>query len=122
MSYQRQHYNSPMASPKSCSNNDHTSYVIPLSIATQRENLSSLKWRDQINNNRNNWNKAKENSDGGLGIEVMKLLKKASHDKKIMKGKRRPLGNVSNGNKLLQSKALAKKELESIQNKLPDMC
>ena len=91
---------------------------------------SSLKWREQINNNRSSplnitsvkENCTRSNREGGLGPELIKLIKKASHEKKVMKGKRKPLGNVSNGNKVLQSRAKAKKELEEIHSKLPEMC
>ena len=96
------------------------------------ESLSSLKWREQINNYRfeerrereqqGAHNKFQGGGGGGLGPELIKLCKKATYEKKAFKGKRKPLGNVSNGSKILQSKAAAKRELQKIHSKLPEMC
>mmetsp|Transcript_25358 Transcript_25358/g.45748 ORF Transcript_25358/g.45748 Transcript_25358/m.45748 type:complete len:109 (-) Transcript_25358:133-459(-) len=62
----------------------------------------------------------KKNS-GGLS-KVVKLIKSASEEKETFAGKRKPLGNLSNGNRLLQSKAASKRELQKIQSKLPEIC
>mmetsp|Transcript_3757 Transcript_3757/g.8302 ORF Transcript_3757/g.8302 Transcript_3757/m.8302 type:complete len:84 (+) Transcript_3757:220-471(+) len=62
----------------------------------------------------------KKNS-GGLGT-VVKFMKKATVQKAESAGKRKPLGDVSKGNKILQSKAASKEELKKIQSKLTEMC
>ncbi len=99
------------------------------------ESLSSLKWREQINNYRIEerereqrekqlgiHDKFQGGGGGGLGPELLKLCKRATYEKKAFSGKRKPLGNVSNGSKVLQSKAAAKRELQKIHSKLPEMC
>ena len=128
MSHQTQHYysshSSSRATENSRCNNDCDILDSP------DKTYSSLKWREQINNNRSsplNLTSVKENctrtkQEGGLGPELIKLIKKATHEKKVVKGKRRPLGNVSNGSKVLQSRAQAKKELEEIHSKLSELC
>ena len=129
MSHQTQHYytshSSSRATENSRCNNDHDILDSP------DKTYSSLKWREQINNNRSasplNITSVKENctrtkQEGGLGPELIKLIKKATHEKKVVKGKRKPLGNVSNGSKVLQSRAQAKKELEEIHSKLSELC
>mmetsp|Transcript_24597 Transcript_24597/g.53002 ORF Transcript_24597/g.53002 Transcript_24597/m.53002 type:complete len:132 (+) Transcript_24597:194-589(+) len=91
------------------------------------DELCSLKWGEQINNNRFDKEKCSHETDakkskGGLGTELIKLLKEASYEKKASSGKRKPLGNVSNGSRLLQSRAASKQELKKIHSKLTDMC
>lgn len=92
--------------------------------------LPSLKWREQINNNRmfdkenslehTQVKKSSGAERGGLGTELVKLMRKASIEKEAFSGKRKPLGNVSNGSRLLQSKAASKRELKKIQSKVSD--
>ena len=55
-----------------------------------------------------------KNQVGGLGTEILKIMKKASHDKKASAGKRKPLGNVHNGRKILEARAADKKELQKV--------
>mmetsp|Transcript_3261 Transcript_3261/g.8316 ORF Transcript_3261/g.8316 Transcript_3261/m.8316 type:complete len:125 (+) Transcript_3261:112-486(+) len=84
--------------------------------------------REQINNSRFNKENYSQKSQankievGGLGTELIKLMKKASQEKKASSGKRKPLGNVSNGRRLLESKAASKRELERIQGSLNEIC
>lgn len=59
-------------------------------------------------------------SSSGLS-KVVKLMKSATHEKKTFAGKRKPLGK-SNGNRILESKAASKKELQKIHSKLTEMC
>ena len=94
------------------------------------KSLPSLKWREQINNNRmfdkenslehTQVKKSSGAERGGLGTELVKLMRKASIEKEAFSGKRKPLGNVSNGSRLLQSKAASKRELNKIQSKVSD--
>ena len=84
--------------------------------------------REQINDSRFNKENYSQKSHankievGGLGTELIKLMKKASQEKKASSGKRKPLGNVSNGRRLLESKAASKRELERIQGSLNEIC
>ena len=128
MSHQTQHYYSSHSSSRATgSSRSNDDYDI---LDSPDKTYSSLKWREQINNNRSsplNITSVKENcsrtkQEGGLGPEIIKLIKKASYEKKVVKGKRKPLCDVSNGSKVLQSRAQAKKELEEIHSKLSELC
>ena len=86
--------------------------------------VSSLTWRERID--KNPWDEESgvtyaKKSTVGLG-SVVKLLKEASYEKKVFAGKRKPLGDASNGRLLLESRAASKRELEKVQSKLSEFC
>lgn len=99
----------------------------PGRITTPRNSNMHRKWQDQTINilpdgQEDTFHEPQfKKSPGGLA-KVVKYMKKGVAEKEASSGKRKPLGNVSNGKRILQSKAASKKELKKIQDKLSEMC
>jgi hypothetical protein len=111
---------------KFCSQNSSRRIQLRIELPPPPSSVSSLTWRERID--KEPWDKDKENgasyakkSTVGLG-SVVKLLKEASYEKKVFAGKRKPLGDASNGRMILESRAASKRELEKVQSKLSEFC
>lgn len=100
----------------------------PTATPSDENGRADCVWRAQLQQNKENaaYETRPKTIPGGLRqarSQVIKLMKGASEEKAAFAGRRKPLGQVStNGNKLLQSKAASKAELQEIQSKLTEMC
>mmetsp|Transcript_27576 Transcript_27576/g.44768 ORF Transcript_27576/g.44768 Transcript_27576/m.44768 type:complete len:138 (-) Transcript_27576:191-604(-) len=101
-------------------NTDHSYYNTPSSSEPREQNRYQV-YEDSPSSSHEITPTHSGNEMGGLGVEIVSLLKKTAADKKTFRGKRKPLGDVkSNGNKLLQMKAKDKQELQKIQSRMQD--
>ena len=98
-------------------------FPLRFDLPSPPSSVSSLTWRERIDKDllgENNVATRAKKHTVGFG-SVIQLLKEASYEKKVLAGKRKPLGDASNGRMLLKSRAASKRELERVQNKLSEL-
>jgi hypothetical protein len=98
-------------------------FPLRIDLPSPPSSVSSLTWRERNDKDllgEENVATHAKKSTVGLG-SVIKLLKEASYEKKVSAGKRKPLGDASNGRMLLESRAASKRELEKVHKKLSEL-